>query len=423
MNLRSVASLSDHALLHRLAELVSQDRQTTVALLMHLGEVEARKLYLPAGFASMHVYCVRELHMSDDVTYKRIRVARLGRVYPVILEALAEGRLHMSAVLSLSAHLSPGAVDQLVADATHKTRDEVDLMLAQRFPQPDLAGMVRSIPPSRVSAPPAMPQAGAAFMQPAPGRAILTEAEQVSAATPPLPTQIQLQSRAQLPAPAAPPPARPRVTPLAPERFALQLTMDQATHDKLRYAQALLGHAVPSGDLSQLLGRALDALIHVLEKRKFGAAARTRPVGSRGKSDERYIPVSVRSEVWRRDGGQCTFTSEAGHRCESRTRLEFDHIQTVARGGGYATASELRLRCRAHNQYEAERVFGTGFMERKRQEARRARERARGSAQGQETGNTQPPGMVREHVASAAYDFAGGQRISLLISGARHHDT
>ena len=32
----------------------------------------------------------------------------------------------------------------------------------------------------------------------------------------------------------------------------------------------------------------------------------------------------------------------------------------------------MRLRCRAHNQYEAERTFGAGFMERKRDEARRA---------------------------------------------------
>jgi hypothetical protein len=30
----------------------------------------------------------------------------------------------------------------------------------------------------------------------------------------------------------------------------------------------------------------------------------------------------------------------------------------------------IRLRCRAHNQYEAERVFGRDFMRQKRQEAR-----------------------------------------------------
>jgi len=32
----------------------------------------------------------------------------------------------------------------------------------------------------------------------------------------------------------------------------------------------------------------------------------------------------------------------------------------------------LRLRCRAHNQFEAERAFGAEFMERKCDEAKRA---------------------------------------------------
>jgi hypothetical protein len=36
--------------------------------------------------------------------------------------------------------------------------------------------------------------------------------------------------------------------------------------------------------------------------------------------------------------------------------LEFDHIEPVARGG-HATTANLRLRCRAHNQYEADRIF------------------------------------------------------------------
>ena len=37
----------------------------------------------------------------------------------------------------------------------------------------------------------------------------------------------------------------------------------------------------------------------------------------------------------------------------------------------------MRLRCRAHNQYEAERTFGAGFMSQKREEARRAATEAR----------------------------------------------
>src|SRR5439155_3168646 len=57
--------------------------------------------------------------------------------------------------------------------------------------------------------------------------------------------------------------------------------------------------------------------------------------------------------------------SDAGHRCEESRGIEFDHEEPVARGGR-ATVSSIRLRCRAHNQYEAERTFGVEFMRQKR---------------------------------------------------------
>jgi hypothetical protein len=90
------------------------------------------------------------------------------------------------------------------------------------------------------------------------------------------------------------------------------------------------------------------------------ACRRQRPPG---------LPAAVRKAVWERDGGQCTFVSEKGKRCESCTRLEFDHVEPVARGG-QASVGGIRLRCRAHDQYSAERAFGSEFMQGKRQEAR-----------------------------------------------------
>jgi hypothetical protein len=65
--------------------------------------------------------------------------------------------------------------------------------------------------------------------------------------------------------------------------------------------------------------------------------------------------------------------SESGLRCASRTLLEFDHMDEVARGG-QATVDRMRLRCRAHNQYAAECTFGAEFMRNKRHEARQAAE-------------------------------------------------
>jgi len=75
--------------------------------------------------------------------------------------------------------------------------------------------------------------------------------------------------------------------------------------------------------------------------------------------------------VWERDQGRCSFVGTGGRRCDARRFLEFDHVEPVARGGR-ATIDGMRLRCRAHNQYEAERAFGVDFMRAKREEARGA---------------------------------------------------
>jgi 5-methylcytosine-specific restriction endonuclease McrA len=172
----------------------------------------------------------------------------------------------------------------------------------------------------------------------------------------------------------------PKVMPLAPGRYGLQLTIDQGTRDKLQYARELLGHQVSSGDLAQVLDRALDALISQLEKQKFAATSRPRQ-RRRPTSSRRHMPAHVKRAVRERDGGQCTFVSKAGRRCPARTRLEFDHVQEVARGGR-ATVEGIRLRCRAHNQYAAERTFGIEFMRHKRTAARSAAARRQAEARG-----------------------------------------
>ncbi len=55
-------------------------------------------------------------------------------------------------------------------------------------------------------------------------------------------------------------------------------------------------------------------------------------------------------------------------RCPSRMRVEFDHVTPVA-SGGESTVANLRLCCRAHNQYRADRAFGVEFMKGKREAA------------------------------------------------------
>ncbi len=343
MNSYSLTHLSDQTLLRDLVAIVAQDRRTTAALLAHIAEVDARRLYAPAGYPSMFSYCVGELHLSEDAAFKRIRAARAARQFPALFDALADGRLHLAAVVLLTPHLSAESADELVAAATHKSKAEIEQLLAARFPQPDVLTLVTAIPqasasPSAETCASTDLETGTAYV--APGR----------------------ENRQLAPGPVA---EYPRLKPLAPQRFALQLTIGQSAHDKLRYAQELLSHQLPSGDIADIFERALDALIPQLERRKFAATDAPRNGASRSGSGSRYIPAQVRRAVWKRDGGRCTFVSASGHRCEARKFLEFDHVDPVARGGR-ASVSGIRLRCRAHNQLEAERTFGEAFMENKR---------------------------------------------------------
>jgi hypothetical protein len=102
------------------------------------------------------------------------------------------------------------------------------------------------------------------------------------------------------------------VAPLSAQSFLLQVTIPQSAHDKLRYIQRLLGHAVPTGDLAEVHERAYDALIAQLEKQKFAKASRRGPL--RSSTDPRRIPTHVKGTVWERDGGQCTFVAESGEK-------------------------------------------------------------------------------------------------------------
>ena len=122
MSRYTLTHLTDQSLLRELKSLVAQDRATTALLVAHVGEVDARRLYAPAGYPSMFEYCVQELHFSEDMAYKRIQVARLARQFPGIHGMLADGRLHLSAILTLSVHLTPDNARELLDCATHKTR-------------------------------------------------------------------------------------------------------------------------------------------------------------------------------------------------------------------------------------------------------------------------------------------------------------
>jgi hypothetical protein len=243
----TLSHLADSTLLHDLQALVVRDRATTAEMLAHLAEVDARRLYAAGAYPSMFAYCVGELHLSEDAAFKRIRAARTARQFPVIFGAVADGRLHLSAVVMLAPCLTDETADELLTAATHKSKLEIEQLLAERYPKPDVPTRIQAISPTSLLLSTDLSAPGRMNDGVAPGRM----EEQLA----PGPVETIVD--------------RSKVRALAPQRFAVEFTIGQRVHDKLRNIEAHLSHHVPKRNMEELFERALDALALQLEKRKF----------------------------------------------------------------------------------------------------------------------------------------------------------
>lgn len=324
VSLESLRSLSDEALTVCLGECLSAERRATAQLLAALEEFDSRRLYLGRGFSSLFAYCVGHLHLSERAAYSRIEAARLARRFPIILELVADSRVSLTAIALLARHLNEANYRALLTEATHKTVREVEVMLARIAPRPDSPTIVRRA------------------------------AQSVAAPTELLSSSVSPLSGGSPADPPRPDPApRAVLKPTSPESYKLQVTLSRSAHDKLRCAQNLLRHSVPSGDLGTVIERAVDALLDDIERRKLAIVKRPREQKpSERKEASRHIPAAVRRAVWTRDGGRCAFVGSAG-RCASRAFIELHHVRPFA-AGGEASVENIELRCRAHNAYEEE---------------------------------------------------------------------
>jgi 5-methylcytosine-specific restriction endonuclease McrA len=350
-----VSHHAPHQLRRGLTLFNKRTNRDTAMMLAYLGEFDEQKLYRPEAYPSMHQFCVSALGMSEDGAEKRIRVARITREYPALFPAIADGRLHLSGVLLLAPVLTHANAGNLVHASSRKSCAQIREMLATWFPKPE--------PPAQVVLP---TPAGPAN---APAEAASKRVEELSGTAESLVISAEMPQR---------PVSFARFTPVAPGRYAIEGRLDEALVQKLQQAQALLSHGGKAFELAQVLELAADLVLAHAERKRFGAT--DKPRNSTSDSESGHIKNEVKREVHARDGGQCTFTSESGRRCEARDNIEFDHVRPVSRGGR-SDAANVRLLCRAHNQLRAEQTFGAGFMSEKRDASRqRAIEREQRAA-------------------------------------------
>jgi hypothetical protein len=351
-----LGDVADRDLQTELARLLANGSRTEARIIAHLAAVEERRLHLEAGSPSLFDYCCRRLGLSENEAFHRITAARLARRFPAIFGLIERRAVHLTAVCLLRDYLTPENHRELLDEASGKTKLQIQEMLARRFPRPDVASTIRKLPSPRMQE----PERALALPRSVP----TLEGDAANEASGEAPLRGQVASSAQ----SAP---KSVVEPLSAARYRIQLNASAQLKQKLEHAADLLSHAIPSGDLSVVIERAVDLLIERVERERFAQTKLPRrgrgldPSNSRRSLKIRafqagvreHIPNGVKRQIVARDGLRCTFVGSDGQRCTATKFTQIHHEEPWARGGG-ETVENLRILCAAHNRLLAEREFG-----------------------------------------------------------------
>ncbi|MEQ1920654.1 MAG: hypothetical protein ABL955_15805, partial [Elusimicrobiota bacterium] len=199
-------------------------------------------------------YCVFSLHWSESAAYRRIRAARAVRKFPMILEMLRDGRLHLEGVVILHAFIDDVDFASLLLRAMGLTTKGIESLVAGRRKDPPVRDVMRFVGVAAYSPLPAS--------HAEPDRALEIEA-------------VRPQDDHQPPTVGVPSSPAPAVEP--PKLVRIGFTADESLHRMVLHAQQLMRHKYPNGSLEGIFR---DALRLLIEKKDLGvraeAAARRR---------------------------------------------------------------------------------------------------------------------------------------------------
>ncbi len=270
-------TLPDDDLLHRLSRIAGQSRCVTADLVAFIGEVDRRRLFAREAMSSMFGYCTEVLHLSEYAAYLRIAVARAARTYPILLEMLRDGRLHLTAIKQIAPLLLDAADEakrqEILRCATHKSKREIEQLVARLRPQPDAPTRIRKLPKrrERCSTKPESqlgPEPVEPSRIPVPPHA-RAEAEQVE-----MPPSVQSeesgqaadldQNSARETVPAA------RVQAISSARYKVTFTASAELRGKMDRLQELTRSSHHGGDLVAIIEEAITEKLERVETRRLG---------------------------------------------------------------------------------------------------------------------------------------------------------
>jgi 5-methylcytosine-specific restriction endonuclease McrA len=360
MKTKSIHKLSNKELLGRVERLGVRERETTLEVLLYLIEIEKRELYLGQGYGSLYDFCIRRLGYSESAALRRIRTARCIRAYPRVYGMLLEGELSLDTISRVSKVLKGKRGAVLLEKIRGKSSREVAIVLSRYSPKEKPRDRVQPIYVRTVGE----PESDKKFTAGAGGKKVTTFPSASGGGDKKNLLDMLEEDKES---------GRdmdldlPRVD--IKRKFKLEFAVEPEFMKKVERAKALLSNSrKKSHDFESLFNILLDEYLdrHSPEGRIKRRAAANKSKSKTRKStanskQSRYIPQSIKDEVYIRDKGRCTYVGTGGRRCVKKDNLEVDHIIPFAKGGKNIKEN-LRLLCARHNMLEAGRAYGKDHM-------------------------------------------------------------
>jgi hypothetical protein len=313
---------------------------------------------------------------AEKLVRLRLQVANVSRRFPQLLISLADNRISLTVAGHLAPHLREDNVEKLLSDCAGMSKRDVEEYLVALRPKPVFKPSIRKRP------------------------SLSNESEKAQAEKQPETQRETEQLEQSLAAPSAeetpsPRPTTPSPNVLEPARtdvFNFRFSADGNFKEKFERLAEVLGVENPLKNMVEVFERAVDISLEkkdpkkkrerrlARESKRGEASEKSRPdeiskpegvtAGEEEETKSRYIPSEVRERVFERAGYQCQFQARDGTRCSSRTGLEIEHERPFAIYRSHDEGS-LRVLCRRHNMFQAERVYGADFIRAKIDEKRR----------------------------------------------------
>ena len=388
-------ALSDDALLEKVEDLIRRERRITFNVVIHLGEVERRRIYVREGYASMFDYCTGRLRYSESAAYRRIKTYRCIRDYPEVAGLLQSGKLNLTTVALIASVINRENYTDLLRAASGKSQRAVRKIVAGYKTGKPFRDRIRSVVIERPTAPLV---AATLELQSSPDDKKLGQIHlRYEGKNDPISERARQSDSHPAAADAdaaqgeAPRGRTPRDnTPSQPERttcYEVTIAADEEFMQMYRRVRAIQStKATPGNDIAATFKALMSEYIarHAPEEKEKRREKRAREKAksesvrkkkakqektgrqpkpttsnkhSKPQPRSRHIPAPAREKVLMRDQYQCTYVGNNGVRCNATRHLQFDHVVPFARGGGH-DPENLRLLCAAHNQLEAAGVFG-----------------------------------------------------------------